>query len=238
MAAEYDSFIFETCGVRNLQTRHALGTSFALGSKYADRLNALSYTVIRELSTDLFDQLVFDGVPGVLVEFGVAKGDWLAMMLDHMDCGGTRREVWGFDSFEGLPDPDPVADGHRWTRGQYASSIEAAQSKLRLGDRTHAHLVKGWFQETLASAQAQTIQDIAFARVDCDLYGSSVECLRFLSHRLSNGSVLMFDDWPHHIAYGETKAFKEWVPTVPHYRFELVGFINWRMVFRVWHAIP
>ena len=43
----------------------------------------------------------------------------------------------------------------------------------------------------------------------------------------------MFDDWTYLSGSGETKAFMEWVPTVPQYRFELIGFFNYRIYFRV-----
>lgn len=236
--AEYNASMFEVCGVHNLHTLFPLGTSFAGGTKYADKINNLAYPEILALCRDLYDKLELDAVPGVLIEFGVADGYWLSAMLDHMEKTNTIRGTWGFDSFEGLPVPHPVYDGPKWKQGQFATGLDRAQSAVRADCRPHVRLMKGWFQETLRSSTAQEIGQVAFAKIDCDLYESSVECLRFLDDRLSDGAVLMFDDWTHSLAYGETRAFVEWARSTPQYRFELIGFINHRIAFRVWRNAP
>jgi len=58
----------------------------------------------------------------------------------------------------------------------------------------------------------QAVREIALARIDCDLYAPAVECLDYLAGRLSDQSVLVFDDWTFDLAKGETRAFAEWLP--------------------------
>jgi hypothetical protein len=230
---DYNLFMYQTVGVPNAYPVSPLGTSFPLGSKYADAINASAIAQINQLCCDLLDKLDEEKVSGAVVEFGVAGGSWLKMILDHMDRQSTLREVYGFDSFEGLPEPDRQNDGNAWKKGQYANPLEAVQKFLKVSDKSHLHLLKGWFLDSFKKPEAQDIRKIAFAKVDCDLYGPAVECLDFLANRLSNGAVLMFDDWPHLATLGETKAFMEWVQRVPQYRFEFIGFINWRIFFKV-----
>ena len=95
---------------------------------------------------------------------------------------------------------------------------------LQVALRTNVALVKGWFSDTLKAEVAQTVREIAFARVDCDLYEPCVACLDYLAGRLSNGAILVFDDWTFNLAKGETRAFAEWVERRPPYRFEFLCF--------------
>jgi hypothetical protein len=56
--------------------------------------------------------------------------------------------------------------------------------------------VAGFYADTLApAAEGPRPEQIAFAYVDCDLYSSAVEVLRFLETRLQHGMVIAFDDY-------------------------------------------
>ena len=67
-------------------------------------------------------------------------------------------------------------------------------------------------------------------------FGVALTCLRYLAHRLSHGSVLVLDDWPHRIDIGEGRAFAEWIPSVPHLKFEFLFLGTWgHLYIRVWH---
>lgn len=230
---DYNLFMEQTVGISNAYPVFPLGTSFPLGSKYANAINGFAITQINQLCRDLLDMLDEKQVAGTVVEFGVAAGSWLNIILDHMDQKGICRQVYGFDSFEGLPEPDQQHDGNAWRKGQYANPFDTVQKALRLSERKHLHLLKGWFFDSFNTPEAQNVKEIAFAKVDCDLYGPAVECLDFITDRLSDGAILMFDDWTHLATLGETKAFMEWVPRVPQYRFEFIGFIDWRIFFKV-----
>ena len=230
---DYNLFMEQTVGVSNVYPVFPLGTSFPLGSRYADTINGFAITQINQLCCDLLDTLDEGDIPGAIVEFGVAAGGWLKHILNHLDQKSVFRDIYGFDSFEGLPEPDKQYDGDAWQKGQYANPFEAVQKTLGLSERKHLHLLKGWFSDSFKTQEAQNVKEIAFAKVDCDLYGPAVECLNFLTGRLSDGAILMFDDWTHLATLGETKAFMEWVPCVPQYRFEFIGFINWRMFFKI-----
>ena len=65
-----------------------------------------------------------------------------------------------------------------------------------LGSLDDIELVEGWFSETLPAVRDR-ISQVAFARVDCDLYSSTVDVFDFLSDRLVNGAIVYFDDWTH-----------------------------------------
>lgn len=151
-------------------------------------------------------------VPGAIVEFGVFQGRWLEFLESTRRELGQPREIWGFDSFQGLPAPDPDRDLGCWSRGQYAADLPTVAERLKVAERPHIRLVPGWFSESLRRPEVRAIKAVAFARIDCDLHQSAAEALDFLTGRLVDGAILVFDDWPSDLDRGETRAFAEWLP--------------------------
>jgi hypothetical protein len=91
-----------------------------------------------------------------------------------------------------------------------------------LENTSNIELVEGWFSDTLPEYR-ERIRKIAFIRIDCDLYQSTVDVLDFAFGRLVNGAILYFDDWTHDHRTGETRAFFEFAEkNVSRYRFEKV----------------
>jgi hypothetical protein len=150
--------------------------------------------------------------------------------------GMADRPLIGFDSFRGLSAPHPDFDDAFWKEGMYAASRSEVEARLKVAERPRIILIEGYFADSLITEEAKKIGSIAYARIDCDIYEPALQCLRYLSDRLSHGSILVFDDWPHRASVGEGRAFFEWTPTVPHLRFKFLGFGPWGHFYvRVWH---
>ncbi|MEZ5288466.1 MAG: TylF/MycF/NovP-related O-methyltransferase [Vicinamibacterales bacterium] len=153
-----------------------------------------------------------DGIRGDLLEFGVYGGGSLRRHIQIFRPTGVVERFYGFDSFKGLPALDQAKDlKGRWHEGQFSdTSKEGVQRMLEesVGHTDDVELVEGWFNETLP-LYADRIRQVAFVRVDCDLYQSTVDVFAFLAGRLVDGAVLYFDDWTHDAATGETRAFFE-----------------------------
>lgn len=175
-------------------------------------------------------------VPGHLVEFGVFEGQWINRFHDLCEAADLDREIWGFDSFRGLSKPDSDKDEPFWEEGMFAAGIDLVRKNVRADERPSIVLVEGFFEESLVQEKAQSVSEIAFARIDCDIYPPTVDCLNYLTSRLSHGSVLVFDDWSHSLNQGETRAFAEWLPRVPDLEFEFLFYGLWdHFYMRVWH---
>ncbi len=147
------------------------------------------------------------GVPGDFIETGVWRGGACIFMRAALKAyGDATRTVWVADSFAGLPAPDG-----RYHQDQgntlhensdiLAVSLEQVQENFRryglLDDQVR--FLKGWFKDTLPSAP---IERIAIARLDGDMYSSTMDALGALYPRLSSGGFLIVDDYG---ALGECK---------------------------------
>lgn len=137
---------------------------------------------------------------GLMIECGVADG----ASLRHL-AKVTTRTLYGFDSFEGLPE--------HWA-GTFERKGKFGRGGALPEVPANVTLHKGWFDQTLPAFLAAHPQDlVAFLHVDCDIYSSTVTIFRELGSRLKPGSVIVFDEyfnypnWQRH----EFRAFQEFI---------------------------
>jgi O-methyltransferase len=140
------------------------------------------------------------GIPGDLIETGVWRGGATIFMRAILKAHGvTDRIVWVADSFEGLPKPDQArypqdaGDRHHTFR-ELAVSLEQVRRNFEkyglLDDQVR--FLKGWFRDTLPAAP---IERLAVARLDGDMYESTMDALASLYDKLSVGGFLIVDDY-------------------------------------------
>ena len=116
---------------------------------------------------------------GDILEFGVYKGESLLDFADR--C--PRRHVYGFDSFAGLPEA-------WWTFPK-----GAFQTDLPRIEKANVTLVKGHFDESVPGFLEQWKGRAAIVHVDCDLYESTLSCLRPILSRCQKGTIVLFDEY-------------------------------------------
>lgn len=192
----------------------------------------IEYEYIKSLINDIHQK----NVTGVFVEFGIYQGAWINRLYDMTEELGCSRNIYGFDSFKGLSKPDPIHDTSFWKEGMYSASKAEVSHNVKADTRDRIKLVEGFFADSLQTDYAQSIKDIAFARIDCDIYQPAKECLSYLSTRLTHGSILVFDDWAHDFTKGEDRAFYEWIDTVPNLEFRYLFSGPWdHLHLRVLH---
>ncbi|MEO8614561.1 MAG: TylF/MycF/NovP-related O-methyltransferase [Luteolibacter sp.] len=136
---------------------------------------------------------------GLFLEFGVWKGRSINRIAEN-----TTQTIYGFDSFEGLPE--------FWRNG-FEEGEFSLQNNEFPGVLKNVNLVKGWFDQTLPKFVQEKTGNIAFLHVDCDLYSSTQTIFEHLGDRLTVGSIILFDEyfgypsWQSH----EYLAFKEFI---------------------------
>jgi hypothetical protein len=236
-ATPYEQWFASVFGVFGVAPNTFPATTWTITDPWGAQVNDRMVDIEAAYAEVLLNEIEARAIPGDIVEFGVFRGDWLLRLIEACERNGIRRQLFGFDSFEGLPAPSAEHDLDCWAEGDYAAGLEEVGQRLEVARRPNVMLVKGWFNESLQSQEAQAIREIAFARVDCDLYDPTVTCLDYLAERLSNGAILVFDDWTFNLAKGETRAFAEWAERKPPYRFEFLCFNSiGHLYIRVHHS--
>lgn len=134
---------------------------------------------------------------GMALEFGVYTGRTLKVIAEARE----HRQVFGFDSFQGLPED--------WRSNIPAGTFATEQ----LPEVAGAELVVGWFNDTLPDFLTHHPGPVTFLHLDADLYSSTVTVLEHVGPRLRPGSVIVFDEyfnypgWEQH----EHRAWHEFV---------------------------
>jgi len=177
-------------------------------------LRSLSLTPPFPWGQWLYARLLEERLPvisGALVEFGVAKGG-MSLLLGHIAARAGRR-VYSFDSFNGLPDPDPVLENPYFRQGDYSARPDLGDLLERFKALVkHEHLsdviqpVPGLFEQTFSSVPP--LSSIAFAHIDVDLYQSVRCCLDWVWPLLAPGGLLAIDDFFHQ-SQGPSRAVSE-----------------------------
>lgn len=200
-------------------------TSWKLGTPYGEIINSAMLEAEYLFAHDLLRELQGSNTPGAIVEFGVYEGDWLKHLSDSLKTLNFDRPIYGFDSFEGLPAPIQEIDLIGFAEGDLHADFDRVYKFLEC-DKRDITLVKGWFCDSLKLEPAQSIREICFARIDCDLFAGAMDALSYLKDRLVDGAILVFDDWSHIMNVGESRAFFEWAPTSG-LTFEFLALNGW-----------
>ena len=157
-------------------------------------------------------------IEGDIVECGVSIGHGALLFLLLSEYLGVERTYYGFDSFEGFPDPVPEDETTPITGKDYwANPPETVLRVLRDGRvperiiRDRVRLVKGFFDKTLPSYDGR----IALLHLDGDLYESYKVSLLELYGKVASGGIIMFDEYADPRWPGARKAIDEFFADKP-----------------------
>jgi O-methyltransferase len=187
-----------------------------LEERYRDALNRLAQAAKPD---DVGDYL----------EFGVYVGtSLLCMHRASKALGFESLRLFGFDSFQGLPEVTATEAPGVWQPGWYRAEYSLVRDHLtRNGiDWDRTTLVPGWFDETLIPGLAQQlgIKKAGIIMIDCDIYSAALTALAFCAPLIRDRAVVFFDDWgPGGLAakgLGESRAFGEFLAGNPDLRAE------------------
>ena len=137
---------------------------------------------------------------GDIVECGVWNGGSAAIMavacMEDKNCSG-KRNVWLFDSFQGLPlpgDRDGIIERKHYFEGWIRGDLGKVKRVFReLGiPLENVRIIPGWFEVTLRAAPINTI---AVLHIDADWYNSVKEVLQIFYDRVVPGGFIILDDY-------------------------------------------
>jgi O-methyltransferase len=140
-----------------------------------------------------------DTLLGDYAEFGVYRGETFAHVVRRSSPLMPSMRFFAFDSFQGLPEPTGADKNGEFWKGQFSCSRQDFERTLSRAEAnsSRVRVVEGWFQDSLCGQTAvqHSLNTVSLAFIDCDLYESCVPVLDFLTDKLRQGSVLLFDDW-------------------------------------------
>lgn len=138
---------------------------------------------------------------GAMVEFGCNAGRTAALMA----CVCPEKELWLYDSFQGLPEPGEKDSG-KFGGGIMKVSQGSVGLYFEENGLEEPRIIPGWFYELKPN---QVPMEIAFAHLDGDLYESTRDALSIVAPRMVKGGVIILDDYGWSTTPGVKAAFVE-----------------------------
>jgi hypothetical protein len=162
--------------------------------------------------TYVFEHINLKHKPNTLwLEFGVNSGNTINYISKF-----TNDKVYGFDSFEGLPE--------KWRDGFDKGCFNRDGNLPEVND--NVELIKGWFNETLPNFIKMQDKKVSFIHLDADLYSSTKYVLDILKDYIDNDCIIIFDELVNYPGFdgdtGELRAFYEFI-TENKVNYEWIG---------------
>ena len=159
---------------------------------YESLAHFLYFKEIYDLVTDL---------EGDIVECGVGHGHSFYKLCCLAYYENKGRNIYGFDSFEGFPEPSEEDASPRIPlKGEWnVATVETIERVLTEAGRIEpsfiqnsVKLVKGFFEESLSRFDGESI---VFLHLDVDLYKSYKVTLEYFWPKVARGGVVAFDEY-------------------------------------------
>ena len=172
------------------------------------------YTLVDAVRCYMIFQLARQAltIGGDVAEVGVYKGGTARLLASIFRNSG--KEIYLFDTFQGMPAADAEKDFHR--EGDFNdTSLEQVARYLSEFDKVH--LIKGLFPETGNAIQTTSF---SFVHLDVDIYSSVFESAEFFYPRMVKSGIMVFDDYGFKTCPGAKQAVDDCFkakPEVPWY---------------------
>ncbi len=148
-------------------------------------------------------------IEGDIAEVGAYKGG-----SGKLICETTKKPVYLFDTFEGLPDLCENDNPEQFHKGDWPAQFENVKDYLR--KYPNVYLYKGLFPST---AEPIKNKKFSFIHLDADIYESTLNSLKFFYPRINKGGVIISHDYP--ASKGVKRAFEEFFEDKPEIILEL-----------------
>ncbi len=166
-------------------------------------------------------------LPHTYFEFGCHSGRTFSSAINSAKFLKLNElKFYAFDSFQGLP-TTKKEDGSFFKSGEYFTSkntflnIIKRNTGINLKD---IHIFEGFYEKSLTDELSKKLPKAGIIYIDCDLYSSTRDVLNFLRNHITNGTIIMLDDYycaskVGHIK-GQRHAFEEFIKSENIYNFE------------------
>ena len=158
---------------------------------------------------------------GVIAEFGVFNGGSIGWFSKNYN----DTPIYGFDSFEGLPEDWIVNNQVLFPKGHF--NMDGSLPSFKGNDLLHTDkiiFIKGLFEDTLPQWVKETNDYLKILHIDSDIYSSCVTVLKETKSMFRPGTLIIFDEILHHVGEeNEYKAFCEFCEDNSSFDFEVIA---------------
>lgn len=165
-------------------------------------------------------------IKGYYFEFGSNEGNTFRKAWDNFNYLFDWTFV-AFDSFEGLPEMEEYEKNSIFQPGNLKTTVPQFEEILKKHGipKSRYKIVKGFYNESLNTKLEAELnpQKAAVIYIDCDLYSSTVDVLKFIKKFLQKGTIIVFDDWNCYFGdpkQGERRAWSEFLESNPELSFQ------------------
>jgi O-methyltransferase len=156
----------------------------------------------------LLESTLINNINGHIVEFGCYVGEsskYFRMMLDYYL---SNKELYVYDSFEGLPALSKYEENTGWRSGTLVTTENILIENFTNNGLRPPIINKGWFKD-INSEKLPPI--ISFAFLDGDFYESIYDSLNKIFDRVSVGGIICFHDYERPDLPGVKAAINDYI---------------------------
>lgn len=157
-------------------------------------------------------------IKGCYLEFGVFKGE----SINYIARCVPNDIVFGFDSFEGLPEDWKI----NFPKGTFKiENIPKVENNVKL--------IIGYFQDVLDEFLERESELVSFIHMDADIYSSTKYVLNTLLkyNRLVKGTIIQFDEYYRYLEWHKKGEFKAFHEILEEYNLKY-KYIGWTLIGR------
>lgn len=145
----------------------------------------------------LFEALaavIMNELPGDVAEFGVYRGSTSKGIANLLSRVGSDKHIHMFDTFSGLPDPDPEDLGDtlfdEWLHWERYNASERVVEKIMQGHEARYTTYKGFFGDF-----SDFKKPLCFAHIDADMFAGTRDAIQICNRVMVPKGVIVVDDY-------------------------------------------
>ena len=137
-------------------------------------------------------ETINSNIEGDVVEFGCYVGENSKYSMVTLLETNSNKQLYLYDSFEGLPDQSKWESGTGWSPGSLKTSEEVIVRNFRQNNLPLPIIHKDWFKDI---PDYKIPEKICFAFLDGDFYDSIYDSLDKVYNKVSDGGYIFFHDF-------------------------------------------
>lgn len=153
-------------------------------------------------------EVIENQIEGDFVEFGCYVGESSKYLRKTLDETNSNKDLYVYDSFEGLPPLSKHEEGMGWRPGTLNTTEDVLIKNFRDNGLKPPYTCKGWFKDV---PDYRIPDKICFAFLDGDFYDSIYDSLSKIYDKVQEGGYILFHDYERNDLPGVRAAIEDFL---------------------------